>query len=155
MGGGYLNQPELTAERFIADPFQPGNQMYRTGDLARFSHEGIISFLGRLDNQVKVKGYRVELGEIEAVARECPGIQEAAVILWADKQQEFLAAYITLTLTRTSRKRKEKEGKLLKRAGPEGTLQVMAGLARRLPRLEIRRQAYSCLKGGNFPSPIF
>jgi acyl carrier protein len=71
--------------------------MYRTGDLARFAKDGTIFYLGRIDQQVKIRGYRVELGEIEAVARECPGIQDAAVVLWPDKPLELLAAYVTLT----------------------------------------------------------
>src|SRR5205823_9914424 len=66
---GYLNHPELTAEKFVPDPFssRPGARLYKTGDLARYFPDGNIEFIGRLDHQVKVRGYRVELGEIEAV----------------------------------------------------------------------------------------
>ncbi len=96
VGRGYLNRLELTEERFLPDPFQLGGRMYRTGDLARFSKDGTLSFLGRLDHQVKIRGYRVELGEIEAVARECRGIRDAAVVWWADKSPKILAAYITV-----------------------------------------------------------
>ena len=78
---GYLNQPDLTAERFIPDPFgnAPGSRLYRTGDLARRLPDGNIEFLGRVDQQVKVRGFRIELGEIEAALREHPGITDCAV----------------------------------------------------------------------------
>ena len=78
---GYLDQPALTSERFIRDPFSPpGERLYRTGDLARFRDDGALEFLGRIDDQVKIRGFRIELGEIEA-ALDCePTVQEAAVI---------------------------------------------------------------------------
>lgn len=95
---GYLNQPVLTADRFFPDPYWSGGRMYCTGDLVQYSPDGILSFLGRRDNQVKIRGYRVELEEIEAVIRECPGIQDAAVVvLRSDKHQDVLVAYITLS----------------------------------------------------------
>jgi amino acid adenylation domain-containing protein len=80
---GYLSRPELTAERFIPDPFSstPGSRLYRTGDLARFLSDGTIDFLGRVDNQVKVRGHRVELEEIEAVLAEHPAVRQAAVAI--------------------------------------------------------------------------
>jgi amino acid adenylation domain-containing protein/non-ribosomal peptide synthase protein (TIGR01720 family) len=79
---GYLNCSELTAEKFIPDPFsnKPGARLYRTGDLARFLPDGNIEYVGRLDNQVKIRGYRVELGEIETVLAEHPGVSQAVVI---------------------------------------------------------------------------
>jgi len=76
---GYLNRPELTAERFIDNPFGEG-KLYRTGDLARFRADGEIEFLGRLDHQVKIRGYRIELGEIEAAIGRHPGVQESVVV---------------------------------------------------------------------------
>jgi acyl carrier protein len=80
---GYLNRPELTAERFIAHPFsnRPGARLYRTGDLARFLPDGKIDFLGRLDHQVKLRGFRIELGEIEAALCEHPQVREGVVVL--------------------------------------------------------------------------
>ena len=79
---GYLNRPELSAERFLADPFVPGQRLYRTGDLARFRADGTLNHLGRNDNQVKVRGFRVELDEIEAVLAEHPEVRRAVVHLW-------------------------------------------------------------------------
>jgi surfactin family lipopeptide synthetase A len=76
---GYLNDPHLTAERFVPDPWspRPGTRMYATGDRARWTSHGWMEFLGRLDHQVKIRGYRIELGEIENVAGGMPGVAEA------------------------------------------------------------------------------
>ncbi|WP_202974843.1 phosphopantetheine-binding protein, partial [Corynebacterium pseudodiphtheriticum] len=77
---GYLNRADLTAERFLQDPFNPG-RMYRTGDLARWLPDGNLEYLGRNDDQVKVRGVRVELGEIESRLAALPGIDEAVVLV--------------------------------------------------------------------------
>jgi amino acid adenylation domain-containing protein len=86
VGRGYLNRPELTAERFIPNPFsaERGARLYVTGDLARYLPDGQLEFRGRADSQVKLRGMRVELGEIEAALREHPSLDEAVVVLCAD-----------------------------------------------------------------------
>ncbi|WP_026423393.1 non-ribosomal peptide synthetase [Actinokineospora inagensis] len=88
---GYRGQPALTADRFMADPFAPGRRLYRTGDVARRLPNGEIVVLGRMDNQVKLRGYRVELGEIEAVLGTHPDIDQGVVMV----RSERLAAYFT------------------------------------------------------------
>ncbi|HEU4558250.1 MAG TPA: AMP-binding protein, partial [Longimicrobium sp.] len=81
---GYLNQPELTAEKFVADPYLPAGQLYRTGDRVRWRADGTVEFLGRVDTQVKIRGFRIEPGEVEAVLREQPGVREAVVLARED-----------------------------------------------------------------------
>ncbi|WP_433385478.1 amino acid adenylation domain-containing protein [Micromonospora sp. KLBMP9576] len=85
---GYLHRPAATAERFVPDPFVPGERVYRTGDLARLLPDGNIEYLGRRDNQVKIRGFRIELGEIEAALRDRPDVREAAVLVDADATGE-------------------------------------------------------------------
>jgi amino acid adenylation domain-containing protein len=99
---GYLNRPELTAERFLPDPFAPDRsaRMYRTGDRARWLADGHIEFLGRVDRQVKVRGFRVELGEIEAVLRSHPAVDDAIAMLREDMPGDRrLVAYVKTDAT--------------------------------------------------------
>jgi surfactin family lipopeptide synthetase C len=95
---GYINRPELSAEKFIPNPFsdEPGARLYRTGDRARYLPDGQIDFLGRIDNQVKVRGYRIEPGEIEQVFKQHPSVTDVVVTVREDTPGEKrLVAYIT------------------------------------------------------------
>ena len=92
---GYLYRPELTQERFIDNPFVPGNKLYKTGDLVRYLKDGNLEYLGRHDEQVKIRGFRVELSEIETAIAQHPDVQESVVIASNDTQNnQRLVAYI-------------------------------------------------------------
>ncbi|MDX7490007.1 non-ribosomal peptide synthetase [Serratia marcescens] len=91
---GYLNRAELTAERFLADPFNPGERMYRTGDLARYLPDGNIDYLGRNDRQVKIRGFRIECGEIEARVAGHSAVREAVVDVLGEADNKRLVAWV-------------------------------------------------------------
>jgi enterobactin synthetase component F len=96
---GYLGRDDLTAERFLADPFLAGERIYRTGDVARWRRDGAVEYLGRSDHQVKLRGLRIELGEIEAALRELPGMERVEVLLRQDAPGEArLVAYVPAAL---------------------------------------------------------
>ncbi|MDX3691326.1 amino acid adenylation domain-containing protein [Streptomyces europaeiscabiei] len=101
VGRGYLNRPDLTVSRFVADPFgPPGTRMYRSGDRARFRADGDVEYLGRVDHQVKIRGVRIELDEIVNVLLGCPGVAQAAVV--ADRLgsgEQRLVAFVTPSTT--------------------------------------------------------
>ncbi|HEY0606859.1 MAG TPA: amino acid adenylation domain-containing protein, partial [Herpetosiphonaceae bacterium] len=100
LASGYINEPILTATKFIPNPFtaEPGSYLYKTGDQARFWPDGTMEFLGRIDHQVKIRGFRIELGEIEAVLRQHPAVHEAVVIAREDTlagaKAKRLVAYV-------------------------------------------------------------
>ncbi|MCP4148692.1 MAG: non-ribosomal peptide synthetase, partial [bacterium] len=95
---GYLNRPETTAQRFLANPFEPGKRMYRTGDTGRWQPGGKIQYLGRIDQQVKIRGFRIEPGEIQHRLQEEKAVKEALVIVKEDNAEDkYLCAYIVPT----------------------------------------------------------
>ncbi|HEY0738523.1 MAG TPA: amino acid adenylation domain-containing protein, partial [Herpetosiphonaceae bacterium] len=94
---GYLDRPELTAEKFVPDPFggTPGARLYRTGDIGRAQDDGAIEFVGRIDDQIKLRGFRIELGEIESVLRQHPQVRDVVVVAREDQPGDMrLVAYI-------------------------------------------------------------
>jgi amino acid adenylation domain-containing protein/non-ribosomal peptide synthase protein (TIGR01720 family) len=99
VGRGYHNDPSLTANKFIPDPFsaEPSARLYRTGDLARYRSDGAIEFLGRLDHQVKIRGFRIELGEVEATLRELDTVHDCVVTAPEDRGIRRLVAYLVFT----------------------------------------------------------
>lgn len=121
VASGYWRRAELTADRFVADPGQPGHRLYKTGDLVRRHPDGALEFLGRIDHQVKLRGHRIELGEIENVILQLPEINEAVVLAASDKFGDpRLVAYVVPKL-----------GKTLK---PE---QIQSAVARKLPAIMV------------------
>jgi amino acid adenylation domain-containing protein len=103
---GYLNRPELTAAKFIANPFHgdPEARLYRTGDLARYLPDGNIEFIGRIDHQVKIHGYRIELGEIEAALSQHPAVREAVVMAqeYGPSEKRLIAYVVTAGVSRAT-----------------------------------------------------
>jgi amino acid adenylation domain-containing protein len=92
---GYLNRPSLTAQRFVPHPVRTGERLYRSGDLARYTRDGALEYLGRGDHQIKIRGHRIEAGEVEAVLEEHPGIRKAVVLAGPDHAgQQRLVAYL-------------------------------------------------------------
>jgi amino acid adenylation domain-containing protein len=99
VGRGYLGRPDLTAARFLPDPFAPGGRMYRTGDSARLCEDGELELLGRLDHMVKLHGMRVELGEIETRLRRHPAIADVVVVVHEGGRSPRLAAFVITSAT--------------------------------------------------------
>jgi amino acid adenylation domain-containing protein len=129
---GYLDRPALTAERFLPDPHGgPGERMYRTGDRVRRAPDGALEYLGRFDHQVKIRGARVELGEIEAVLREHPAVRGAAVIVREDEGRSRLIAYLVPDPTQPPAAAELRE--LLARKLPEVMIPVLYVMLDALP----------------------
>jgi amino acid adenylation domain-containing protein len=134
---GYWNRPEMTAQRFVPDPFsrQSGAHLYRTGDHARYRADGQLEFLGRMDQQVKIRGHRIELGEIESVLRQHPGVQDGVVLarkLDASSAHTLLVAYVVPSVAHTNPE-EELRAFLLQRL-PEYMLPTFFVLLEALPR---------------------
>ena len=129
---GYRNRPELTAERFLRDPFRGGGErMYRTGDRVRYRPDGDLEYLGRADDQVKLRGFRVELGEVEEALRAHPNVQDAVVALKGAGDQRLVAYLLT------GEKQAPEPAELrsfLKRTLPDFMIPVGVCQARRLSR---------------------
>ncbi|BAZ20861.1 non-ribosomal peptide synthase [Kalymmatonema gypsitolerans NIES-4073] len=103
LANGYLNRPELNAEKFIPNPFDNSQYLYKTGDLVRYLSDGNIEFISRIDNLVKIRGFRIELGEIEAVLQKHPDVRDMAVLVREDEPgQKRLVAYIVLQQSATT-----------------------------------------------------
>ncbi|MCP5047733.1 MAG: non-ribosomal peptide synthetase, partial [bacterium] len=94
LGRGYLNRPQLTQEKYVPNPFEKGKLLYRSGDLVRWLSDGSVQFLGRIDHQVKVRGFRIEPGEIERCLVKHKGIDKAVVMIRKDRQRSSLCAYV-------------------------------------------------------------
>jgi thioesterase domain-containing protein len=108
---GYLDQPDLTSERFIADPFgeDPEAKLYRSGDIGRYLPDGNIQYIGRNDGQVKIRGYRVELGEVEATLSSHPSVRQAAVVVVGGRERDRrLIAYVMMANDETADERELK-----------------------------------------------
>ncbi len=138
VGRGYLNRPEMTAQRFVPNPFAAtqkpvlGDRLYRTGDWARYTEQGELEFLGRVDDQVKVRGYRIELGEIESALRKHGRVEQAAVIVREDEPgQQRLVAYVVRNSENDGEKDGEKERPAKTSGGWEQASKGLAGELRK------------------------
>ena len=164
---GYVNQPELTAERFIADPFDPPGRLYKTGDLARWLPDGQVDYLGRLDHQVKLRGQRIELGEIEATLGEHPAVLEAAVtvvdtggeprlvahLAWrAEPAEEHRAALVPRESASGSHATRPRSSRTARCRSPAAARSTARRCTSRPPRRPRRARPSGARRGGAFPA---
>jgi amino acid adenylation domain-containing protein len=127
VGRGYLHRPELTAQRFVPDPFQQGRRLYRTGDLARFLPDGNIEYVGRIDHQVKIRGQRVELGEIESNLNACPGVRQSVVQVREDRPGvKQLVAYVVVDDRSASELKEQMRARLPEYMVPQRFVEIAA-----------------------------
>jgi amino acid adenylation domain-containing protein len=144
VGRGYFGRPELTAEKFLPDPFigESGARMYRTGDRARFSVDRKIQFIGRTDRQVKVRGFRIELGEIETALRQCQGVQDAAVVVRSRSNgQKQLIGYVAANTLHHSNEYRQ----LLAKKLPEYMVPAVVVTVPRIPTNANGKRDYTAL----------
>ena len=131
---GYFNRPDLTAERFIPDPFDgQGGRLYRTGDLARYRVDGVIEYVGRVDHQVKIRGFRIELGEIEARLLEQDEVREALVLAVDGVGGQQLVAYVVPEGEYEAQALRDRLKAQLKRSLPDYMIPAHLMLLERLP----------------------
>lgn len=149
---GYLNRPDLTKSRFLDDPFRSRGRMYRTGDLARTLPDGSIECLGRTDQQIKIRGFRVEPGEIEAALEAQPGVQEAAVIAREDSpgDQRLVAYVVARPAARDSREIR----KALRERLPEHMVPSSYVFLEALPLTPNRKVDRRALPKPDAPAPV-
>ncbi|HBS56733.1 MAG TPA: non-ribosomal peptide synthetase [Stenotrophomonas sp.] len=175
---GYLGRDDQTVERFLADPFLPGERIYRTGDVARWRADGAVEYLGRSDHQVKLRGLRIELGEIEAALRELPGMDRVEVLLRHDAPGDArLVAYVPSSCADAAVLRSHlatrvpdymlpsafvgvdhwpvtANGKLDRTALPKPPLQDVAGLAPRTPLEQELAELFARALGRELPVAV-
>ncbi|MCG7556188.1 non-ribosomal peptide synthetase [Pseudoalteromonas sp. Of11M-6] len=96
LANGYLNQPELTTQRFVHNPFQPGERLYRTGDLVRQQYDGSLYYVGRIDDQVKLHGFRIELGEVNQQLLMLPQVKAGVTVMAGEEEHRRLVSYVVL-----------------------------------------------------------
>jgi amino acid adenylation domain-containing protein len=111
---GYLARPKLTAEKFVPNPFGEG-RLYKTGDLARYRADGVIEYIGRIDHQVKLRGFRVELGEIEAVLEKHPAVRKCVTVVFGNRSEfdKRLVAYVIASCVSVDELRRHAQSNLL------------------------------------------
>ncbi len=146
---GYLNRPDLTANAFLADPFQPGSRMYRTGDRGWMGVDGNLNFLGRIDRQIKLRGYRIELGEIEAAILGVEGVSQAAVKLITHADKPVIHAWVATLANQSNQQLAERLQTSLRQRLPSYMIPNGFDILQALPQSSAGKIDYAAL-----PEPI-